>query len=128
MNEQRIPNREIQPGAGGSARIFAGDEDTSLQLVTVSSGPFAEQLSVGDMTVGEIRRRFRDRFDIDPRSVAVVDVGDDTTVRAAQVLTFVHRAGEKGGAVHTAIKAGRNTHQIRSLGAAIAAMRETREQ
>jgi hypothetical protein len=51
------------------------------------------------MSVGEIRRRFRDRFDLDPHSQAVLDghdVGDDVVVRAGQALMFVRRAGEKG--------------------------------
>jgi hypothetical protein len=67
--------------------------------VTVSHGPYAEQLPVADRTVGEIRRRFADRFDIDPESVPFVDgnaVDDDFTVRAGQLLSFARQAGEKG--------------------------------
>jgi len=99
MNELLRPTRENPRGSGGAGSIFADEEAESPQLVTVSSGPYAEHLPVGDMSVGEIRRRFRDRLDIDPRSVAVVDghdVSDDTVVTAGQVLTFMHRAGEKG--------------------------------
>jgi hypothetical protein len=51
------------------------------------------------MPVGEIRRRFRDRFDLDPNSQAVLDgndVGDDVVVRPGQALMFARRAGEKG--------------------------------
>jgi len=68
--------------------------------VTVSSGPYLEQLPVGNMTTGEIRRRFADRFDIDPQAQAVLDgqvVGDETIVHAGQALMFTRRAGEKGG-------------------------------
>ena len=66
----------------------------------VACGPYAEQLPVARMTVGEIRARFRDRLDIDSRAVAVLDgqdVNDQTVVRAGQVLSFVQRSGEKGG-------------------------------
>ena len=73
--------------------------DTAGQLVTVSSGPYLEELPVGNSTVGEIRRRFADRFDIDPHAQAVLDgnvAGDDTVVRAGQALMFTRRAGEKG--------------------------------
>lgn len=99
MNELLRPPRENGPGSGGGGTIFADDEE-SPQLVTVSSGPYAEHLPVANMSVGEIRRRFCDRLDIDARSVAVLDgrdVHDDVVVAAGQVLTFMHRAGEKGG-------------------------------
>ena len=78
--------------------LFAANDATGLS-VTVSHGPYAEQLPVGNMTVSEIRSRYRDRFDIDPRSQALLDgneVGDETTVRPGQHLLFVRRAGEKG--------------------------------
>ena len=99
MNELLRPTRETHFGSGGAGMIFTDDEEASPQLVTVSSGPYAEHLPVGNMSVGEIRRRFRDRLDIDPRSVAVLDgrdVSDDVVVTAGQVLTFMHRAGERG--------------------------------
>jgi hypothetical protein len=51
------------------------------------------------MSVGRIRVRYSDRFDIDAQSLAVLDgatVDDDTIVRAGQVLTFVRHSGEKG--------------------------------
>jgi hypothetical protein len=79
-------------------------------MVTVMSGPYAEQLPVGNMTVGEIRRRFRDRFDIAPNSQATLDgheVGDDTVVRAGQVLSFIRHAGEKGTGRMEGRKGGR---------------------
>lgn len=99
MNELYRPTRENHLRSGGAGALFGDDEEEGPQLVTVSSGPYAEHLPVSNMTVGEIRRRLRDRLDIDPRSVAVVDgrdVIDDVVVTAGQVLTFMHRAGEKG--------------------------------
>ena len=98
MKEKPRPVREQIPAAGGLDSIFDGSP-ADQTLVTVSSGLYGEQLPVANLTVGEIRARFRDRLDIDPRSQAVLsgtDVDDRTVVRAGQVLTFVRRAGEKG--------------------------------
>jgi hypothetical protein len=98
MNE-RNRQQEQRSGGGGIGGLFDDDEEQSADLVTVSSGPYVEHLPVTNMSVGEIRTRFSDRFDIDPRSVAVLDghdVNDDVIVRAGQALMFMHRAGEKG--------------------------------
>ncbi len=98
MNEHIRPHSERHAGPGGPSSLFA-DTDASGQLVAVSSGIHLEQLPVGNSTVGEIRRRFADRFDIDPRAQAILDgqvVGDTTLVRAGQALMFTRRAGEKG--------------------------------
>src|ERR1019366_655092 len=91
------PRSEQEAGPGGFGAPF--DNDESNTAVTVTSGIYAEQLPVGNSSVGEIRTRFRDRLDIDPQSVAILDgrdVDDQTAVRAGQVLMFVRRAGEKG--------------------------------
>lgn len=98
MNETNPLHSEQLAGAGGGLGGFFDGPDNG-DLVTVASGPYAEQLPVANMTVGEVRVRFRDRFDIDPRSQAVLagrDVGDDTRIQPGQVLMFVRRAGEKG--------------------------------
>ena len=99
MLERTRPAREaLGPGPGGLRDIF-GDAGDGAGMVTVAHGPYSEQLPVGDMTVGEIRARYRDRFDIDPQSLAVLDgneAGNDTRVRPGQILMFVRRAGEKG--------------------------------
>ncbi len=98
MNERLHPDRPRQCGPGGGASLF-DDAPDAHQPVSVSSGPYAESLPVGNMTVGEIRRRFRDRLDLDPHSQAVLDghdVSDDTVVRPGQALMFTRRAGEKG--------------------------------
>jgi hypothetical protein len=91
--------RPEQPtfGSDGLGDIFA--PNAAVTPVMVAHGPYSERLPVGGMTVGEIRSRYRDRFDIDPRSHPVLDghdVDNNTVVRAGQVLTFVRRAGEKG--------------------------------
>jgi hypothetical protein len=98
MIELPHPSRETNAGPPSSNSLFA-DNTEPAGLVTVAVGPYAERLPVGNTTVGEIRNRFRQRFDIDPRSLAIVDgneVGDDTVVRTGQVLMFVHKSGEKG--------------------------------
>ena len=96
MSERIRPHAERAGSPGGG--IFAGDDGTG-QPVTVSSGPYIEDLPVSNSSVGEIRRRFADRFDLDPQAQATLDgvvVNDDTTVRAGQSLMFTRPAGEKG--------------------------------
>jgi hypothetical protein len=99
MSERTQPMAERRGGAPGDASsLFDAAPDCHLP-VTVSSGPYIEQLPVGNLPVGEIRRRFRDRFDLDPHSQAVLDghdVNDETIVRPGQDLMFPRRAGEKG--------------------------------
>jgi hypothetical protein len=90
--------RETHAPGGGLGNLFA-DAHEPDGLVTVAVGPYVERLPLGNSTVGEIRNRFHQRFDIDPRSQAVIDgneVGDDTVIRTGQVLMFVHKSGEKG--------------------------------
>src|ERR1051326_8258928 len=97
MREQTRPLAELEPSVG-LAQALAGD-DTNDELVTVSSGPYVERLPIGHLTIGAIRTRLRERLDIDPHSVAVLngqDADDETQVRPGQVLMFIHRAGEKG--------------------------------
>jgi hypothetical protein len=100
MNERNRPIHEQQSG-GSIGGLFDDDEAPSPDLVLVASAFHNERLPVINMTVGEIRARFADRFDLDPRSAAYIDshaVGDDTVIRAGQALMFMHRAGEKGAA------------------------------
>ncbi len=101
MNEKSKSHRESIAGPGGLGGIFS-DNQESAPMVTVASGPYAEPLPVGNMSVGEIRARFRDRFDIDPRAIAVVnghDADDKTVVHGGETLYFATRAGEKGVSV-----------------------------
>lgn len=82
--------------AGGALFADAPPDDTSA---TVQHGPFAERLPVAGMTVAQVRARFSDRFDIHPQSQAYLDgeeVDDHRVIDVNQVLTFLHRAGEKG--------------------------------
>ena len=71
----------------------------SDQWVTVMSGPWLEQLPVGNTTVGEIRRRFSSRLEIDPLAQSLLDgrnVDNDTLVHPGQTLLFVRHAGQMG--------------------------------
>jgi len=103
MIETTRTPQERAGAPSGLGSLFGGPDDTPA-LVTVSSGPYIEQLPVGGASVGEIRRRFRDRLDLDPHSQAVLDgqnVGDDVSVRPGQALMFTRRAGEKGASSWT---------------------------
>ncbi len=97
MNEQIRPNHEQLGRGGGLGSIF--DADEADPMVTVTSGIHRENLPLGHNSVGEIRRRLRDRLDIDPQAQAILDgheAGDDVVVRPGQALMFTRRAGEKG--------------------------------
>src|SRR6185503_10036343 len=99
MTELTQPTtRERPTNAGGLGSLFDDNHEPG-GLVTVAVGPYVERLPLGNSTVAQIRARFGQRFDIDPRTQAVLDgheVGDDTVVRTGQVLMFVHKSGEKG--------------------------------
>jgi len=94
-----LEKRRVAPAlvsSGGSPIDDALDE---VGFATVSHGPYAETLPVAGMSVGEVRRRFRDRLDIDPTAVAVVDgneVEDGHSIAPGELVTFVRRSGEKG--------------------------------
>ena len=109
MTELTQPiTRERPTNAGGLGSIFDDNHEPG-GLVTVAVGPYVERLPLGNSTVAQIRARSGPRFDIDPRTQAVLDgheVGDDTVVRTGQVLMFVHKSGEKGcrEAFHESIK------------------------
>jgi hypothetical protein len=98
MNEMIRPHSELNGPPGGGAGLF--DDNGNLRLlVSVSSGPYLEQLPVRGMRVSEVRERFGDRLDIDPQAQAILDgqpVSDETVIQAGQVLMFARRAGEKG--------------------------------
>ena len=99
----RAPDEDNRTSFGG------GDDNPAFQATgdlsaTVSAGVYCERLPVGNMSVGEIRATYRDRFDLDPTSQAVIDgtpVDDDTVVAPGVLLAFVNKAGEKGRAGRT---------------------------
>lgn len=95
--------QEKTPTTGGGDSIFDGVPDIPPDVnVTVSSGPYSEDLPVAGKTVGEVRKRFSDRFDIDAQSQAIVNgvaAGEDTVLNATECLMFIKHAGEKGGSL-----------------------------
>lgn len=98
--ERRRPRTEGElplPGGLGDPIPFGGDGAGGS--VTIDYGVYHEQLPVGGRTVREVRRMFGGRYDIAPDATAMLDgetTGDDTVVRAGQMLRFLHVAGEKG--------------------------------
>ncbi len=100
MKEKQQP-RIGSPGptSGGlfdDGGLFDGE---ATRMATVQHGAYVEQLPVANMTISEVRERFRDRLDIHPEARAVMGgrfVGDDTSVLAGEVVTFVRPAGAKG--------------------------------
>jgi hypothetical protein len=94
---QRTPaERGPSLGPGSPAPLGAPLADS---LVALTVGPYGGQLPLAGRSVGEVRRRYGDRYDIAPQMQAFVDnapVDDDTVLHAGQVLTFMHLSGEKG--------------------------------
>jgi hypothetical protein len=97
MQEQHR-QRTRQGGIGPGSGLF-DDPGAAPGTATVTHGPYAEVLPIAEMTVSQVRSRFRDRLDIHPEARAMLDgnpVDDTTTVRAGQTLMFIRQAGEKG--------------------------------
>lgn len=94
--------REGTPGGGNGDSIFNSLPGMPPNtMVSVSSGPYCEDLPVAGSSVGEVRRKFSDRFDIDDGSQAVVNgvnVKDDVVLQPGEALQFIKHAGEKGAA------------------------------
>ena len=99
MERQKRRSREDINGELENLGSFFSDMGSETETVTVSHGPYAEQLPVAGESVGRIRTMYADRFDLDPLSQAVIDgreVDDNTIIEAGQLLVFIKRAGEKG--------------------------------
>jgi hypothetical protein len=96
--QERERIRPRAASSGPPSGIFDGDEGPG-GLATVLNGTYLEQLPVAQMTVAQVRSRFRDRMDIHPRAIALLDghlAGEDAVVRTGQVLSFIRPSGEKG--------------------------------
>jgi hypothetical protein len=93
------------PGRRSGSGFWNQDDSSSdaAAMATVSHGPYAEQIPVASMTVGQVRQRYGDRFDIGPDSEPYLNgepAGEDTRIEPGQVLMFARRAGEKGCTSH----------------------------
>jgi hypothetical protein len=100
IEKVKTPKKEKKAGAGGGS-IFDAVPEAAVENknVSISSGPYAEDLPVAGMTVGGIRTKFADRFDIAAKSQAVLNgnqVDDNTVLKAGEQLMFIQHAGEKG--------------------------------
>lgn len=100
MSEQIRQHRErrgLEPS--GLPDPFAPTDGLG-DIVTVQRGLHEEYLPLGGMSVREIRRRFADRFDINPENQAFINgrpVDDESVVlHAGERLEFTRNAGEKG--------------------------------
>ncbi len=74
-------------------------EAATQSLATITHGPYLEQVPIAGLTLGQVRRRFRDRFNLPEDGLAMVDgnqVEEDTLILAGQLVTFMHRANAKG--------------------------------
>ena len=101
-NRQQERARITDDGLGGDDFF---DIPENAGMVSVSHGPYMEQLPVASLRVAQVRAHFADRLDIHPEAVALLDgdpVDDTTTLRAGQMLTFIRPAGEKGWMIQTA--------------------------
>jgi hypothetical protein len=100
MKEKVRTEQQKSASPGDAASIFDAVPEPENKNVSVSSGPYLETVPVAGKSVGEVRKRFADRFDIDKESTAIVDGKDakeDYILKAGEALMFVRHAGEKGG-------------------------------
>lgn len=99
--KEKKRTEEIKGNGGGDSILDGAPDLTESKNATISSGVYVETLPVAGMTVGEVRRRFSDRFDITDQAKAVIngtDVGDEAIIQSGETLMFIHHAGEKGAA------------------------------
>ena len=100
--EKKKKKQEKELNGGGPSNplgdIFSQEQDNGK--VMIMHGPYAESLAVSGMSVEKVRKKFSDRFDIDPGSVALVDgkeINDENfSLEQGSVLMFTKKAGEKG--------------------------------
>ena len=98
MQERTREHLRATHFAPPSGEIF-DDYGATPGTVVVTHGIYRNELPVGEMSVAQVRTRFRDQLDIHPEASALVDgrhADENTALRAGQTLTFVRRAGEKG--------------------------------
>ena len=101
MEQFQTEHTGVATAEGGPGIFGQGDDSVFSPTSTVQHGVHSE-VAPGGQTVGEIRRRFRDRLSLPDGVQAFVNghvVGDETRVHANQTLTFMHKSGEKGTAL-----------------------------
>ena len=94
MKEKKRTVKENNGGGDDGLSLGVGLDLPESKIVHVASGPYAEDLPVAGMTVGAIRMKFKDRFDINLAAQATVNgttVGDDIVMKANESLMFISR-------------------------------------
>lgn len=100
MNEKKKHSEKKTTGGNGDG--FSGLGGLPNPMVSVSSGPYAEDLPIAGMSVGEVRQKYADRFDIGDGAQAVLngkETKDDVILKTGENLMFIMHAGEKGAKV-----------------------------
>ena len=85
-HRQRIGPAGLPSGSG-----FFDDPAAEPDMATVTHGPFAERLPVAEMTISEVRSRFRDRLDIHPQAMAMLDGNPVDGVLTSNAGTIIFR-------------------------------------
>lgn len=124
MKEKERPTK-LKPAGNGGDDIFNVEPEPEPKNVSVSSGPYLEELPVAGRSVGEIRRKFKDRFDIDDASQAIIngqDADEDQVLKAGEALMFVRHAGEKGSVTIQGTTATATTEEQKSKSMALSTL------
>jgi hypothetical protein len=99
MKEKKKTPQQQAGGNGGSDPFDQIPDATERKSASVSSGPYAEDLPVAGMTVGEVRKKFASQMDIAPNAQSIINghPADETDIiKAGECLQFIQHAGEKG--------------------------------
>lgn len=95
--QEKKKQTAANPAAQSTA--FGGSDVPVNKNVSISSGPYAEELPVSGMTVGQVRKKYADRFDIAPNAQSIINgnvAKDDVVLQPGEALMFIQHAGEKG--------------------------------
>lgn len=112
MQEKKQQPKVTNNNGGGSGSIFDAAGSDENKNVSVSSGPYMENLPVAGMTVEQVRQRFSDQMDISADAAAVINgigVDNSYTLKPGENLAFIQHAGEKGGQAKIVINDGEAT-------------------
>ena len=97
MRQIQQPRAQQSAGPGGDP--FDASSANTAELAMITHGPYAEEIPIAGLTVGQVRRRFRDRYQIPQEGIGMLDgeeVAEDTVITAGQLLTFIHTVNKKG--------------------------------
>lgn len=94
--QKQKADKQVDGGFGGP---FDQQPSNPTNQATVKSGQYLEQLPVVGMKVKQVREKYKSQMNIHDNAVSIINkkqVDNDTTVEEGQVLTFIHKSGEKG--------------------------------